>query len=659
MRDGPPSLRIALVEAPFGPAIWPSIGTSLLKAELIRKGHQARVLYANHFLLPLIGPADRRTLSVYQAISDEFGIHLGEWIFVDQAFPERYSAARDQEFLRLLKSAGTASSLIEEALELKARAGDYLDLVMQRFDWGGYDLVGFANTFSQLNASIAIARRLRQRFPLLPMIVGGAGCSDEMGEGVMLATPLFKAAALGEADALIVDLCEAICGGDEGRLAQLPGIAWRDAQGQVRRSAAKQRVTVMDELPMPQYDDYYTTLPSAYRPELPFYLPVEASRGCWWGAKHHCVFCGLNPDRMKHYSKTPDRFLEEIGELRRLYQPGRFMAVDNIMPHEYYEAVLPRLDQASGGAEFFFEVKANFREEQLRTFSRARVIQIQPGIESLSSHVLALMKKGTSAAANILTLRLCEDMGIRAHWSILHGIHGELAEDYLASAEVAKRLFHLRPPLGIFLTEIERFAPMFRYPELHGLANLRPSHWYRYCYPVTDEVLGRLAYRFDCERIDEDVLARAAVHDSLAPVVDAWRQAYDARSARLDLVAAGDGGGAVIERRRGAWCKRYRLSAQAYAVCALFDRPRNVARAVPDAHAAGLPTPYLERDFAEACERALDSPGEVVIDGDPAAVYQLLLLHGLVVQENGIGVTVFCRTHDTLPTITKEGRFFE
>jgi ribosomal peptide maturation radical SAM protein 1 len=644
-RDPGPSLNVAFVEAPFGPAIWPSIGTSLLKSELMRNGHRASVLYANHFLLPMIGPAGRTTLSVYQQISDQFGVHLGEWVFVDEAFPDRASATRDEEFLARLVNEGLPADLIEEARRLKARAWAFLDMTMARFDWSAFDVVGFANTFSQLNASIGMARRLRKRFPGLPFIVGGSGCSDDMGVGVAEATDLFKAVALGEADEIIVDLCKAVCSGDDRLLAEIPGIAFRCADGEVVRSPPKHRVTQMDDIAIPQYDDYYATLPAAYRPELPFYLPVEASRGCWWGAKHHCVFCGLNPDRMSYYAKSPERFLAEVDQLRRLYAPLRFMAVDNIMPREYYKSVVPQLRAVSGDAEFFFEVKSNFREEQLREFSVGKVVQIQPGVESLCSHVLSLMKKGITGPANILTLRLCEEFGIRAHWSILHGFHNETADDYRGMAEVAKRLFHLRPPLGLFRAEVERFAPMFRFPVENGLRNLRPSHWYDFCYPVPAGVLAKMAYRFDADPIDDcDPVLQFAVFEILAPVVVAWRQAYASGHARLFLTR--NGNRAVVERRQGLIRKFYQLSPQALDVYDLFDRPRNVERSLPGATDGYLPTPYLDPAFARACARAADSTREVQIEsGDPAALYQLLLLHGLVVQEAGLAVAVACQPY--------------
>ena len=40
-------------------------------------------------------------------------------------------------------------------------------------------------------------------------------------------------------------------------------------------------------------------------------MVMETARGCWWDAKHHCTFCGLNGEFMGFRSKSPLRALAE------------------------------------------------------------------------------------------------------------------------------------------------------------------------------------------------------------------------------------------------------------------------------------------------------------------------------------------------------------
>ena len=644
-------LRVALVEMPFGPVAWPSIGTSVLKPQLERRGHHAEVVYLNQLMLAYVGPPDAATVGRYQAISDAFGVHLGDWVFAAAAFPGAPDqAALDREYLDRLRAGQFDPATRAAAEELRGCADRFLAACLDAVPWGELDVVGFANSYSQLNASLALARLLAARFPTLRLIIGGCGCADVMGVATLRAGPHLHAAALGEADEIVADLVEAVATDDEARLRATPGIAFRTRAGAIELGAPQRRVTDLDALPVPDYADYARRLDPALRGLLPFYIPVEASRGCWWGAKHHCTFCGLNPQRIAYARKRPARFLAEIAELTATHRPQRFMAVDNIMPHDYHAAVIPELAERSRGAEFFFEVKANFRREQLEAFGRANVRQIQPGIESLRTPVLRLMDKGTTAIANIFTLRLCEDVGLRAHWSILYGFAGESLDDYRVSTELTRRIMHLRPPLGLVPVEIERFAPMYRRPDQHGLSGLRPSPWYRYCHPVAPELLEDLCYRFVGEQLDRPAGLSSAIATMLGPVVERWQAGYAAGAHALWTPAGHDH---EVRRRIGAEERRYLLDATCAGLLDELDEPRRVQALALDDAAAGA-EPYLDPAFLAAASAAMYAPEVALHAGSRREAYLLLLRHGLVVQESGQAVSVVCRRRPaaTRPTAT-------
>ncbi|MFT3924515.1 MAG: RiPP maturation radical SAM C-methyltransferase [Myxococcales bacterium] len=634
------SLRVALVEMPFGPVAWPSIGTSVLKPQLARRGHRAEVVYLNQLMLELLGPPDSDTVGRYQAISDAFGVHLGEWVFARAAFPDcRDQAALDDEYLSRLRTGGFDAATLSAALDLRDRADEFLTRCLAEVPWSDLDVVGFANSYSQLNASLALARLLSMSFPALRLIIGGCGCADVMGVATLRVCEHLCAAVLGEGDEIIADLAEAVVSNDEARLRAIPGIAFRSHTGKIELGAPQRRVTDLDALPVPDYSDYSRNLAPALRTFLPFYIPVEASRGCWWGAKHHCTFCGLNPQRISYARKEPARFLAEIATLTATYQPRRFMAVDNIMPHDYHTAVIPELTESSGGAEFFFEVKANFRREQLEAFTRANVRQIQPGIESLRTPVLKLMEKGTTAIANVYTLRLCEDLGVRAHWSILFGFAGETLDDYRVSSELTRRIMHLRPPLALVPVEVERFSPMYRRPAEHGLTGLRPSTWYYFCHPVSAEVLADLSYRFVADFVGRPAELSSSITTMLEPLVERWRASYGDGAQALWTPA---GRNHEVRRRVGGEEWRYILDTVCTALLDELDEPRGLRALFPQA-ATTLHEPYLDPEFLRTASSAMYEREVTLRASSKVDAYQQLLRHGLIVQESGHAVSVVCR----------------
>ncbi len=46
-------------------------------------------------------------------------------------------------------------------------------------------------------------------------------------------------------------------------------------------------------------------------------MPYKTSRGCWWGQKHHCTFCGINGGGMGFRDKSPDLALDQVRKLRQ------------------------------------------------------------------------------------------------------------------------------------------------------------------------------------------------------------------------------------------------------------------------------------------------------------------------------------------------------
>ena len=91
----------------------------------------------------------------------------------------------------------------------------------------------------------------------------------------------------------------------------------------------------------------------------------------------------------------------------------------------------------------FYETKANLRKDQVALYRAAGLTAIQPGIESLSTPVLKLMRKGVSALQNLQLLKWCSEYGIDAKWNFLAGFPGEAPEWYAGLPELVRKVRHL------------------------------------------------------------------------------------------------------------------------------------------------------------------------------------------------------------------------
>ncbi len=200
---------------------------------------------------------------------------------------------------------------------------------------------------------------------------------------------------------------------------------------------------------------------------------------------------------MAYRSKSPSRVIDELKTLRSSYEKNTICMTDNILDMSYFKTVLPTLACDPEGFSLVFETKANLRADQIDMLALAGVSVIQPGIESLSTEVLTLMKKGTTLLQNLQTLKWCKEAGIHVVWLIIYGFPGESEEEYRKIKELSPDLAHLQPPSGAGQIHMDRFSPYWRSPEQLGLKNVRQAEGYDFVYPsLPASERMRLAYQF-------------------------------------------------------------------------------------------------------------------------------------------------------------------
>jgi ribosomal peptide maturation radical SAM protein 1 len=177
-------------------------------------------------------------------------------------------------------------------------------------------------------------------------------------------------------------------------------------------------------------------------------------------------------------------------------------ATDNILDLRYLGDLIPEIVDRDPGWLIYYLVKANLSKEHLRLLKRAGVTELQPGIESLSTKILKLMRKGCTALQNVQLLKWARECGIDLHWLFLMGLPGEEPEEYGRMAEMIPALLHLQPPRAASPMRLDRFSAHFEDPEGWGLTNVRVGPAYRAVYPFREASLRRLAYFFEFDYAD-------------------------------------------------------------------------------------------------------------------------------------------------------------
>lgn len=510
--------KILLLSMPFGAMERPALGLSLLKARLALDGIACDVRYPSFTFADLLGEEEYHWISS----TIPYIAFAGDWCFTETLYGQRRELDKEYVAEVLQKTWRLGSDEIARIMAVRTMAGKFLDYCMASIPWEDYAVVGFTSTFEQNIASLALAKRVKACHPRIATVFGGANWEGEMGQELHRQFPFVDYVCSGEADESFPPLA-ALLLENAVQGATLPsGIVYRE-DGRTLSTGRAAPVRNLDALPIPDFSDYFRDWSDsgAALAVAPTVL-VETSRGCWWGDKSHCTFCGLNGATLAFRSKSAPRALREMRHLSDRWQTDRIEVVDNILDMRYFSDFLPALAEDGRPWSIFYEVKANLTRAQVATLRAAGVTRIQPGIESFSDHVLKLMRKGTCGLRNVQLLKWCREYGIGVDWNILYGFPGETRQDYEEMLAMLPAIEFLHPPGACGPIRMDRFSPYFEKPEEFGLINVRPMAPYAFLYPFPVESLMRIAYHFDFDyRPGEAPTGHA---DEVIRFAEAWRE---------------------------------------------------------------------------------------------------------------------------------------
>ena len=493
----------------------PALTDQCLESTFFRRSRassakKCEFLYANLTLAALIG-VERYNAICYASID----ALLGECYFTQAAHgpsptrqpilgvhrTPRGGARHDVEFSD------------EEFSQLQDGACEWCDEIVRQIASVRIRVVGCTTTFGQTNASIAILRRLKTSLPETKTIIGGANCEGAMANGIASLSNEIDHVFSGESEVTFVEFLTRV-----------------DTGSDIPRIIEGAPYLALDQLPAPDFEDYYVQFHALLPPQASVrlkdvWLPYETSRGCWWGQKNHCTFCGANGGHLAFRSKRPDRVIQDLTQIRNNHPSNRVLMADNIMPNNYFADLLPRLRDELPGLHIFYQQKANLSLQKLVILSQAGVATILPGIESFSTELLRHMKKGVSAAQNVALLRYARTVGVAVKWYLLYGFPGDKVVWYEQIVQLLPLLRHLPPPTGVYQVTLDRFSPYFDKASEYGLRNVRPIDVYFDVFPESADI-NNIAYQFRAE-YDSESICSPTLTDLMSKIVDEWRQSWN------------------------------------------------------------------------------------------------------------------------------------
>ena len=169
--------QVALVTMPFGYSKFPSIQLGTLSRVLKNhaigsKSYHFNLLFAHRLGVPL-----------YDVLCEKRGM-IGEWLFSSLLFRDNpkhaeYPKVFKPVFESTAREAGCSTGFLEDVAH--TMAPQFLTELATSCNWDQYKIVGFTSTFDQNVASLTLAKLIKELYPSVRIVFGGANFDWEMG----------------------------------------------------------------------------------------------------------------------------------------------------------------------------------------------------------------------------------------------------------------------------------------------------------------------------------------------------------------------------------------------------------------------------------------------------------------------------------------------
>ena len=383
--------------------------------------------------------------------------------------------------------------------------------------------------------------------------MGGSSCAGRMGESLLRAFPEIDFVVNGEGEIPLLHLVKNLSPTYKNQNDNpVPGLLTRSTGS----AEGFSQVSGLDTLPVPDYTDYFetlNTLPQAKR-FLPK-LPMEMSRGCWWAKTtlpqrdRGCAFCNLNVQWEGYRAKSLRKIVEELTSLTGKHELLSVSFMDNLLPPKNLKALFQTIARPGKDFRFFGEIRATTSLDELLAMGSAGMVEVQVGIEALSTRLLTKLNKGTTAIQNLEIMKNGEASNVPDLTSnLITHFPGSDETDVEETLETLQFAFPFRPPKGTPFW-LGYGSPVWHHPDDFGIRRVRNHSFYASLFPP--EILDRIHLLI--QEYQGGMRNQQRLWKPVTKALQSWRTTYDDlhNASKGDpILSYQDGGEFLIIRER-------------------------------------------------------------------------------------------------------------
>jgi radical SAM superfamily enzyme YgiQ (UPF0313 family) len=304
-----------------------------------------------------------------------------------------------------------------------------------------YDVVAISiNTDSQVLAGLTLAHKLKKKLHDKVHITIGGNYFTRLTSVLESKPQFFKLFAdslvWGEGEVPLEKLIKAVEAGKGFQ--DVPNLLyWDKHKGSIQKTEEQPWIKNLDELGM--MDLAGIPLKDYLCPEIS--LPIQYSRGCYWGK---CTFCDhfYGPKMGK---KTMERLLAEIKHAQH-HGINKFVFVDEMLSPLFVKAFSERLIEEGITIHWFTNCRteSGFTDEVMKLAYQAGLRMVMWGVESGNKRIMTMINKGVDLEKRFEPLGSADMAGIWNFAFIFFGFPTETIEEAFETIKcVSAPEFHI------------------------------------------------------------------------------------------------------------------------------------------------------------------------------------------------------------------------
>ncbi len=287
----------------------------------------------------------------------------------------------------------------------------------------GADCLGISTTTSSFNEGYRIAASVKGKAPHIFTLFGGAHACT-IGAPLLDTFPAIDCLVIGEGENTMLELAQA---GFKG-ISQIPGVAYRGADGKGTLSTHRELIKNLDELPFPAYHKlpHYPrryNLPLFSYPTAPN-TSIISSRGC----PYSCSYCDRSVFSRGFRFNSPEYIVEHMELLNKQYGVRHVSFYDDLFTFDRKRVAEFCEIKERKGLKVTYNCIARLEHvdlELLALLKRSGCWQVNFGIESGDPEIVKQHRKFLGLDEVGRKLLMVKEAGMRVKGLFMVGLPGE------------------------------------------------------------------------------------------------------------------------------------------------------------------------------------------------------------------------------------------